>query len=180
MVDHQSSCCWTKGSVLKIINRTFTLNSFWWERIWVYIKWYSPVLIFQRLGIQRRRSENGKWQKIWAILGSQNDRFVRFQPGPVLKSIYFENFLMPKVWKEKSRSWEQFSASMPGIYVHWIEDEFNKTELQYSQPATEQSTNMALLRFAHYPREVVFSGITLLSEFHIPNASLKEQVEDLK
>lgn len=69
---------------------------------------------------------------------------------------------------------------MPGICVHWIKDELRKTELQYSQSATEQSTNMALLRFAQYPKDAVFSGITLMSKFHIPNASLIEQMENIK
>lgn len=173
MVGHQSSCCWTKGSVLKIINRTFTLNSFWWERIWVYIKWYSPVLIFQRLGIQRRRSENGKWQKIWAILGSQNDRFVRFQPGPVLKSIYFENFLMPKVWKEKSRSWEQFSASMPGIWEPRQELQSWRLWAKCGRECTRTDVTIGdLIFFAQEETEAFRENISLhaIYEVHISKA----------
>lgn len=53
---------------------------------------------------------------------------------------------------------------MPEIYVHRTEEGLHKTELQYSPSATEQSTNMAPLTFAQYPKELVFSDIILISE----------------
>ena len=71
--------------------------------------------------------------------------------------------------KEKNGSYE-FSASMPEIYVHRIEDGLHKTDIQFSPSPIEQSTNMTPLRFAEYPKELVFSDITLISESRIPNA----------